>query len=170
MTDLLCKPDSSLGRLTNISPAAIHAGLPARKRNSYTKRHGDRCEAQSSSYAFWQGRTGGYGTSNGTNKSETNLESRLVVSLRQANVQGPWVTLNTQMPLNPIHVSLMHNGRVLIVSGSGNLPSDTTYLGAVWDPTTDTVTTQPVPFDMFCNGMVVLPDGRPFVISGTATR
>ena len=77
------------------------------------------------------------------------------------------MTLNTQMPLNPIHVSLMHNGRVLIVSGSGNLPSDTTYLGAVWDPTTDTVTTQPVPFDMFCNGMVVLPDGRPFVISGT---
>ena len=85
----------------------------------------------------------------------------------QSNVQGQWTTLSTQMPINPVHVSLMHNGKVLIVSGSGNLPSDTTYLGAVWDPATDTVTTQPAPFDMFCNGMVVLPDGRPFVISGT---
>jgi len=85
----------------------------------------------------------------------------------QSNVQGQWKTLSTQMPINPVHASLMHNGKVLIVSGSGNLPSDTTYLAAVWDPATDTVTTQPVPFDMFCNGMVVLPDGRPFVISGT---
>jgi Domain of unknown function (DUF1929)/PKD domain/Putative Ig domain len=88
-------------------------------------------------------------------------------ALAQANVHGQWVTLNTQMPINPIHLALMHNGKVLVVSGSGNLPSDTTYLAAVWDPATDTVPTQPVPFDMFCNGMVVLPDGRPFVISGT---
>ena len=88
-------------------------------------------------------------------------------ALAQANVQGQWVTLNTQMPINPVHIALMHNGKVLVVSGSGNLPSDTTYLAAVWDPTTDTVTTQPVPFDMFCNGMVVLPDGRPFIMSGT---
>ena len=88
-------------------------------------------------------------------------------ALAQANVQGQWVTLNTQMPINPIHLALMHNGKVLVVSGSGNLPSDTTYLAAVWDPATDTVPTQPVPFDMFCNGMVVLPDGRPFVIGGT---
>ena len=88
-------------------------------------------------------------------------------ALAQANVQGQWATLNTQMPINPVHLALMHNGKVLVVSGSGNLPSDTTYLGAVWDPTTDTVTTQPVPFDMFCNGMVVLPDGRPFIMSGT---
>ena len=88
-------------------------------------------------------------------------------ALAQANVQGQWVTLNTQMPINPVHAALMHNGKVLIVSGSGNLPSDTTYLAAVWDPAADTVTTQPIPFDMFCNGMVVLPDGRPFIMSGT---
>ena len=47
----------------------------------------------------------------------------------QSNVQGQWKTLPTQMPINPVHVALMHNGKVLIVSGSGNLPSDTTYLG-----------------------------------------
>src|SRR4029077_16009209 len=88
-------------------------------------------------------------------------------SFAQANVQGQWNTLPTQMPINPVHIALMHNGKVLVVSGSGNLPSDTTYLAAGGDPTTNTVTAQPVSFDMFCNGMVVLPDGRPFVVSGT---
>src|SRR5271155_852089 len=85
----------------------------------------------------------------------------------QANVQGEWNTLSTQMPINPVHVALMHTGNVLIVSGSGNLPSDTSYMAAVWDPATDTVTTQPLQWDMFCNGMIVLPDGRPFVMGGT---
>ena len=85
----------------------------------------------------------------------------------QANVQGQWKTLSTQMPINPVHVALMHTGKVLIVSGSGNLPSDTSYMAAVWDPATDTVTTQPLLWDMFCNGMIVLPDGRPLIMGGT---
>ena len=88
-------------------------------------------------------------------------------SFAQANVQGQWSTLPTQMPINPVHVALIHNGKVLIVSGSGNLPSDTNYMAAVWDPAADTVSTQPVSWDMFCNGMIVLPDGRPFVMGGT---
>jgi Domain of unknown function (DUF1929)/PKD domain len=86
----------------------------------------------------------------------------------QANVTGTWATLPTQMPINPVHVFMMHNGQVLIVSGSGNLPSDTDYEAAVWNPQTDTVTTQPINWDMFCNGAVILPDGRPFIMSGTA--
>ena len=86
----------------------------------------------------------------------------------QANVEGQWNTLSTQMPINPVHVALMHTGKVLIVSGSGNLPSDTSYMAAVWDPATDTVTTQPLQWDMFCNGAVILPDGRPFIMGGTA--
>jgi Domain of unknown function (DUF1929)/PKD domain len=85
----------------------------------------------------------------------------------QANVTGQWQTLSAQMPINPIHLSLMHNGNVLVVSGSGNLPSDTNYMAGVWNPTTQTITTQPLTWDMFCNGMIVLPDGRPFVLGGT---
>jgi hypothetical protein len=85
----------------------------------------------------------------------------------QANVKGQWQTLPATMPINPVHVALMHNGLVLIVSGSGNLPSDLNYEAAVWNPVTDAITTQPLDFDMFCNGMIVLPDGRPFVMSGT---
>src|SRR5271154_3142152 len=29
----------------------------------------------------------------------------------QASVQGQWQTLPTTMPINPVHVSLMHNGQ-----------------------------------------------------------
>src|SRR3984957_4904172 len=85
----------------------------------------------------------------------------------QANVQGYWQTLPTPMPINPVHVALMHNGKVLIVSGSGSLPSQTTYNAAVWDPQSDTLATLPLSWDMFCNGMLVLYDGRPFILGGT---
>ncbi|MGC1606027.1 MAG: galactose oxidase-like domain-containing protein [Candidatus Acidiferrum sp.] len=88
-------------------------------------------------------------------------------ALSQTNVQGQWRTLSTQAPINPIHLSLMHNGQVLIVSGSGNYPPNTNYMAGVFNPQTDVFTTQPLNWDMFCNGMIVLPDGRPFVISGT---
>jgi Domain of unknown function (DUF1929)/Legume lectin domain/Glyoxal oxidase N-terminus/PKD domain len=89
------------------------------------------------------------------------------VARSQANVQGQWDTLPYTMPINPIHVALMHTGKVLIASGSGNLPSEKNFQAAVWDPQAGTVTTQPVGWDMFCNGMVVLPDGRPFIFGGT---
>jgi Domain of unknown function (DUF1929)/PKD domain len=85
----------------------------------------------------------------------------------QASVQGQWQTLPNLMPINPVHAALLHNGKVLIVSGSGNLPTNTNLQAAVFDPATGTVTTQPVAWDMFCNGMVVLSDGRALVNSGT---
>jgi hypothetical protein len=85
----------------------------------------------------------------------------------QANVQGQWQTLPNLMPINPVHAALLHNGTVLVVSGSGNLPSNTNLQAGVFDPQTGTVTTQSVGWDMFCNGMVVLPDGRAFVNGGT---
>jgi hypothetical protein len=45
----------------------------------------------------------------------------------QASVQGQWQTVPTTMPINPIHVSLMHNGKILVVSGSGNYPPNTNF-------------------------------------------
>jgi hypothetical protein len=85
----------------------------------------------------------------------------------QAQVQGEWTTLPYTMPINPVHVSLLRNGKVLVVSGSGNDPSNKNYQAAIWDWQAGTITTQPLGRDMFCNGMVVLPDGRPFVLGGT---
>jgi hypothetical protein len=80
---------------------------------------------------------------------------------------GQWQTLPYTMPINPVHTALLYNGKVLIVSGSGNVAGNTNFKAALWDPQTGTITTQPVAWDMFCNGMAVLPDGRPFVMGGT---
>jgi len=85
----------------------------------------------------------------------------------QAGAQGQWRTLASLMPINPIHLALMNNGKVLIVAGSGNVATETNYQAAVFDPQTETLVTQSLTWDMFCNGMVMLPDGRPFINGGT---
>ena len=85
----------------------------------------------------------------------------------QADVQGQWTTLPTSMPINPVHVAMLHTGKVLVVSGSGNVPTNLNYQAGLWDPISDTVTTQPLTWDMFCNGMVILPDGKPLIVGGT---
>ena len=100
----------------------------------------------------------------------------------QADVQGVWTTITpTTMPINPVHVALLRTGQVLVIAGSGNCPpsqagcpSGAPYGPAnssgalLWDPVSRGVVTQfTLAWDMFCNGMVVLPDGRPFVDSGT---
>ena len=56
----------------------------------------------------------------------------------QAGAQGQWRTLPSLMPINPIHLALMNNGKVLIVAGSGNVATVTNYQAAVFDPQTET--------------------------------
>ena len=84
----------------------------------------------------------------------------------QAGSIGQWQILTGTVPINPIHVGLMTDGRVLLVAGSGNDENETNWRATVWDPLTRTFATQPTPFDMFCNGMVNLPDGRMFINGG----
>lgn len=83
------------------------------------------------------------------------------------NVAGVWTTLNYGSPINPVHVALTHNGQILVISGSGNYPGNNALTAGVWNPATQRMKTFVIGSDMFCNGMVVLPDGRPFVIGGT---
>jgi hypothetical protein len=87
--------------------------------------------------------------------------------MAQANVQGQWQTLSYTMPVNPVHATLLNNGKILIVSGSGNVPTNTAFKAAILDLGAGTVTAQPLMWDMFCNGTVALPDGRVFVVGGT---
>src|SRR5207248_4003543 len=67
---------------------------------------------------------------------------------------------------NPIHVALLHSGKILIVAGSENNQNNTVYKAAVYDPVAGTFTQQTTPWDLFCNGMSFLPDGRVIMTGG----
>jgi hypothetical protein len=90
------------------------------------------------------------------------------------------------MPINPIHAALLHNGKILVVAGSGNCvpgqpgcpspagppfgPSQTPQAGAlVLDPGTGTMSGLTIQWDMFCNSMTQLADGRVLIDGGTLT-
>jgi hypothetical protein len=85
----------------------------------------------------------------------------------QAHLVGEWRTLPYQMPINPIHAALLRTGKVLIVAGSENDPTITTYRAAVWDTQAGTIAVQQVPWDLFCNAISFLPDGRALIVGGT---
>src|SRR5258706_13572949 len=81
--------------------------------------------------------------------------------------KGQWQTLPYTMPINHVHTALLYNGKVLIVSGSGNVAGNTNFQAALWDPQAAPITTQPVAWEPFFHGLVVVPDGQPFAIAGT---
>ncbi len=100
-----------------------------------------------------------------------------MVIAQQPQVTGQWVTLPYSMPINPIHVGMMHTGKVLIVAGSENNPKNhhlNQSKAAVWDLgggdiTQGKITQTPnLTWDVFCNGWAFFPDGRCLVIGGTA--
>ncbi len=101
-------------------------------------------------------------------------------TMAQANVQGQWSTLPYLMPINPVHVALLSNGKVLVVAGSGNCPPSqagcpsgppygpSNNSGALlWDPNAGAISQFSLSWDMFCNGMALLQDGRALIDGGT---
>src|SRR5438445_3439042 len=102
------------------------------------------------------------------------------VMMGQVNVQGRWSTLQTLMPINPVHVALLSNGKVLVVAGSGNCPPSqsgcpsgqpygpSNNSGALLlDPATGAIAQFSVSWDMFCNAVALLKDGRALIDGGT---
>ena len=100
--------------------------------------------------------------------------------LGQAQTVGKWSTASYTLPINPIHVALLNNGKILVVAGSGNCPPSQSGCpsgppygpgngsGALLlNPANGNISQFNTPFDMFCNGMVVLPDGRAFINGGS---
>ncbi|MEG3630552.1 galactose oxidase early set domain-containing protein [Streptomyces poriticola] len=84
---------------------------------------------------------------------------------------GRWEVLATQNPVRSMHSVVLHNGKVLLIAGSGNDPElfeAGTFTSAVYDPADGTYRTIPTPKDMFCAGHVQLRDGRVLVMSGNA--
>ncbi|MDT0612955.1 galactose oxidase early set domain-containing protein [Streptomyces lancefieldiae] len=82
---------------------------------------------------------------------------------------GRWDVLPTRNPVRSMHSVVLHNGKVLLIAGSGNDPEmfeAGTFTSAVYDPATGRYRTIPTPKDMFCAGHVQLKDGRVLVMSG----
>ena len=92
------------------------------------------------------------------------------------HLNGQWVTLPYQMPINPISATLLSSGQVLVVAGSendarNNSVGSESYRAAVWDPTGTTLSSiavQSLTYDVFCSGTAALPDGRALVVGGTS--
>lgn len=97
----------------------------------------------------------------------------------QADVQGQWSTLPYLMPINPIHVVLLYNGKILVVNGSGNCPASQSGCpsGPPFGPNNSSgallldlnagqTTSLTVNWDMFCNAMIGMADGRAFINGG----
>ena len=90
------------------------------------------------------------------------------IAAAQPQVTGQWVTLPYLMPINPIRVDLLRNGKVLIVAGSENEPGNqANSKAAVWDLAAQTITVQSMLWDVFCNGGTFFADGRCMVVGGT---
>jgi hypothetical protein len=80
------------------------------------------------------------------------------------------------MPINPIHAALLHTGKILVVAGSGNCPPAQTGCpqgpsysqgAALVDVQSGNITTLATAWDMFCNGMSIMQDGRVLINGGT---
>jgi Galactose oxidase-like, Early set domain len=84
--------------------------------------------------------------------------------------EGRWTENDRDMPVRAVHATLLSNGKVLLIAGSGNDVDQFkagTFRVSIWDPATNTFRTIPVPKDMFCSGHTTLPDGRLLIQGGT---
>ena len=86
---------------------------------------------------------------------------------------GLWVKLDipAKFRVNGIHSTLLHNGDVLIMAGSGNNQSffnAGTFKTLLLNPVTMKERLIHTPWDLFCAGHIELPDGNILVAGGTA--
>jgi hypothetical protein len=83
---------------------------------------------------------------------------------------GEWSQSSFRLPNRTIHSTLLRDGRLLVIAGSGNDEGTFnagTFSSHVFNPTTGALTTVNTPQDMFCAGHVTLADGRVLIQGGT---
>ncbi len=86
---------------------------------------------------------------------------------------GHWTTLHVpvDMRINAVHAVMLNTGKVLIMAGSGNDIGNFDagrFESIVYDPANDTFKKIHTPYDMFCSGHLILPDGKVLIAGGTA--
>src|SRR5580693_2682092 len=86
---------------------------------------------------------------------------------------GLWVKLDipSKFRVNGIHSTLLYNGDVLIMAGSGNNQAffnAGTFKTLLLNPVTMQEKLIPTPWDLFCAGHIELPDGNILLAGGTA--
>ncbi|MFD7546944.1 galactose oxidase-like domain-containing protein [Streptomyces sp. NPDC059816] len=82
---------------------------------------------------------------------------------------GRWDVLPTKNPVRSAHAVVLHNGKVLLIAGSGNSEeafAAGTFTSAIYDPADGSYRIIPTPKDMFCAGHVQLRDGKVLVMGG----
>jgi hypothetical protein len=86
---------------------------------------------------------------------------------------GLWVSLDIpeKFKVNGVHSTLLYNGDVLIMAGSGNdqaFFNAGTFKTLLLNPETMQMKVIPAPWDLFCAGHIELPDGNILIAGGTA--
>ena len=112
----------------------------------------------------------------GASSSGGGTNSAATTSTYTPRPDGLWSTLPQTMPVNPIHAALLHTGKILLVSGSGNCPPQQTGCAAgpqypqgaaLLDLSNNSISPMLTTWDMFCNGMSIMQDGRVLISGGT---
>lgn len=93
-----------------------------------------------------------------------------VGNVRRATAQslGSWSAGPTTLS-HPVHVALLHTGKVLYVAGSGydKNSSNGPFKAGMWDPVSNNQTSYTIDEDLFCCGQAPLADGNILLVGGT---
>lgn len=86
---------------------------------------------------------------------------------------GQWTNIHipADMRVNAVHAVMLNTGKVLIMAGSGNDVGNFRagrFESLIYDPANDTFKKIKTPYDMFCSGHLILPDGDVLIAGGTA--
>lgn len=86
-------------------------------------------------------------------------------------IQGMWEQIQFKFNHLPVHMALLHTGKVFAFGGSGNDRAnlEKPFPAELWDPQTGElkIVAEELASDIFCSGHAALPDGRVLVAGGT---
>lgn len=112
----------------------------------------------------------GNGTVDTTGYSALRMADETDAPTGDPKLVGKWDVLTTRLPVRAIHSTLLNDGRLLLIAGSGNDGAQFaagTFKAVVWNPKTMAFKDIKVPMDMFCSGHVTLADGKVLLAGGT---